>query len=151
MEEIARFDIHVTSSDTKTHINRSFEVNKEYSKLVFDVSYSPKYLEDVSKCMQLMRQRIKDVGFKEDFLPDKELAKAIPLANHISWSIDSPKDGYLGTKHKHNPHQILEISEEKSSFGFMPAKIVKGTWNITSSMNAILTDDVDIHIIVSGE
>ena len=151
MEEIVRFDIHVTSNDTKTHINNSFEVTKDYSKLVFDVAYSPKYLEDVSKCMHLMKQRLKDVGLKEDFFSDIELARSIPLANHISWSIDSPIDGYLGTKHKHNPHQTLVISEEKSSFGFKPAKVVKGTWNITSSLNAILTDEVDIRIIVSGE
>lgn len=150
MEKIEEFNWIVTKEQTKKHVIGSFNVNKPYKKLVFTCSYSPKYLEDQQECLQLMRKALDNIGVDQSEYTDIDLLDRVPLANHISWSIDSPKE-WIGTKHKHNPNQILTISEEKSTFGFITTKIYEGQWRITASLNAILTDEVKIDILIEGE
>ena len=150
LEKIEEFNWVVTKEQSKKHVVDTFEVKKAYKKLIFSCSYSPKYLEDQQECLKLMREAIEKAGLEQTDFSDIDLIERVPLANHISWSIDSPKE-WIGTKHKHNPNQILTISPEKSTFGFFNTPIYEGQWRITASLNAILTDEVEIHVLVEGE
>ena len=150
MEKITEFNWDVTSNETKKHISGDFLVNKPYHKLVFECSYSPKYLEDAQKGLAMMREAVVKADYLLSDFPDEELIKNMPLANHIGWSIDSPVE-LLGTKHNHNPNQRLEISHGRSTPGFKNTPIYEGKWTITASLNAVLTDKLTIHIVISGD
>lgn len=150
MEKITEFNWDITNNETKKHISGDFLVSKPYVKLVFECSYSPKYLEDAQKGLAMMREAVVKADYSLSDFPDEELLKNMPLANHIGWSIDSPVE-LLGTKHNHNPNQRLEISNGRSTPGFKNTPIYEGKWSITASMNAVLTDNVSIHIVISGD
>lgn len=149
MEKIIDFNWTVTPADSKKHIVGSFNIDKPYKKLVFNVSYDPKFEYDEEKCLTMMHESIIRAEYSLDDFPDVELRKNMPLANHISWSIDSPLE-LLGTKHKHNPNQVLEISNEESTYGFKRSPIYEGTWRITASLTAILTEEVNIKVEIEG-
>jgi len=150
MEKIAEFNWDITSADTKKHLNADFLVNKPYPKLIFECSYDPKYLEDAQKGLAMMKEAVVNADYLLQDFSDEELLKNMPLANHVSWSIDSPL-GFLGTKHKHDPYQLLEISNGHSTPGFVNSPIYEGRWSITASLNAVITDELHIHIVVSGD
>ena len=149
MESIFKTEYRVLPSEEFSHIKFSFMLNKDYSSLVVKTSYSPKYEEDEEKCLGLMREAVKNqTPYLE--LNDNDLINNLPLANHIGWSIDSPS-GYIGTKHMHNENQVHYISEDSSSSGFFKCKVEKGLWQITASINSIVTNYIDIVIEVEAE
>ena len=150
MVKIAEFNWKITSQDTKKHIKGDFLVDKPFEKLIFECSYTPKYLEDAQKGLQMMKQAVINADYSLSTFTDEELLKNMPLANHISWSVDSPIE-LVGTKHMHNPNQVLVISNGQSTPGFNNTPIYEGKWSITASLNAVLTDVIDIHIVVSGD
>ena len=150
MDKVAEFNWNISKEDTKRHINADFLVEKPYTRLIFDCSYTPKYLTDETIGLGMMRKEIVDAGYSNADYSDEELLKCMPLANHISWSIDSPL-GLVGTKHIHNPNQVLVVSNGGSTPGLKQTPIYEGRWAITASLNAILTNSVSIHIVVSGE
>ncbi len=150
MIKITEFNWDITKADTKRHLSADFLVDKPYSKLIFECSYTPKYLEDASQGLKMMREAIVNADYSLSDYPDEELLKSMPLANHISWSIDSPIE-LLGTKHEHNPNQVLTIGNGCSTPGFKNSPIYEGKWAITASLNAVLTDTLSIHIAIFGE
>lgn len=149
-ERIQEFAWHIVSDDAKKHVIGTFNIEKEYKSLDFTCSYSPKYLFDEEKSLVLMKEAIQRDGYSLEKYPDSELKKHIPLANLVSWSIDSP-EGFLGTKHKHNPNLVLSISKDKSTFGFKNSEIIQGQWRIIASLVSVVTDDVDLNVCVEGE
>ncbi len=150
MVKVAEFKWDITEADTKKHISGDFLVEKPFSKLVFECSYTPKYLEDAQKGLKMMREAVIKADYSLSDFPDEELLKNMPLANHIGWSIDSPVE-FLGTKHEHNPNQVLTIGNGCSTPGFKNSPIYEGRWAITASLNAVLTDTISIHITILGD
>lgn len=149
MEKIIEKIVRIYEKDMKSHIRIDFLVEKEYKSLVFKTYYCPKYDFDEQRANKHIYNCYIQADRAKDF-DSVEIAKALPLSNHIAWSIDSP-DGYLGTKHLSWAFQEHYISEQKSSWGFVPSRIVQGTWTLTASMNAIVSPFVDIWIKVEGE
>ncbi len=150
MDKITELNWNITSNETKKHLFADFLVERPYTKLIFECSYSPKYLEDAQKGLKMMREAVVNADYSLSDFPDEELLKNMPLANHIGWSIDSPVE-LLGTKHTHNPNQTLEISNGRSTPGFKNSPIYEGRWGITASLNAVITDTLSIHIVIYGE
>lgn len=150
MEKIAEFNWDITNNDTKKHLSADFMVEKPYTRLLFECSYTPKYLEDAQKGLEIMREAVVKAGYSLEDFPDDELIKNMPLANHVGWSIDSPIE-CIGTKHTHNPNQLQIISNGQSTPGFKNTPIYEGRWAITASLNAVITEKLAIHIVVSGE
>ncbi len=150
MEKIAEFNWDITNLDTKKHLSADFMVNKPFTRLVFECSYAPKYLEDQEKGLEMMREAVIKADYSLEDFPDSELLKNMPLANHIGWSVDSPIE-CVGTKHMHNPNQTLIISNGQTTPGFKNTPIYEGRWAITASLNAVITEKLSIHIVVSGE
>lgn len=150
MTKIAEFNWDITSADTKKHLSGDFLVDKPYDKLIFDCSYTPKYLEDNVAGLKMMKEALVKADWSLSKYTDEDLLKHMPLANHVSWSVDSPIE-FVGTKHKHDPHQILQVSNGQSTPGFKNTPIYEGRWTITASLNAVLTDKLSIHIVVSGD
>ena len=150
MEKIAEINWEITDKDTKKHLSTNFMVEKPYTRLIFECSYTPKYLEDAKRGLEIMREAVVKADYSLEDFPDEELLKNMPLANHIGWSIDSPIE-CIGTKHTHNPNQMLIISNGQSTPGFKNTPIYEGKWAITASLNAVITEKLSIHIVILGE
>lgn len=148
MKKLLEKTIKITEQDAKSHIRIDFFVPEGYQKLVINTSYSPKYEYDIDRCKAFVQKCYINADREGDFdsLP---LSSYLPLANHISWSIDSP-DGYIGTKHLSKPFQKHVISAEESSEGFLPTPIKSGKWSVTASINSIVTPWAEITIEVEG-
>lgn len=134
--------------DNKTHIKVSFEVPDGLKTLTVRTAYSPKYEYDEEKCIRLIDEGLS----KQDIaapLTREQKRRCVPLANHIAWSLyDGEKT--LGTEHRHKPDQTHTVSEVYSSNGFIKAKPLGGKWNLTVSVNGIVTDYIDVLIEVKG-
>ena len=150
MTKIAEFNWNITSADTKKHLTGDFMVDKPFEKLIFECSYTPKYLEDEQKGLQMMREALVKADYSLTKYKDEDLLKHMPLANHVSWSVDSPIE-LVGTKHMHDPNQVITISNGQSTPGFKHTPIYEGRWSFTASLNAVLTDTLSIHVVVMGE
>lgn len=150
MTKIAEFNWDITDADTKKHLSGDFIVDKPFERLIFECSYAPKYMDDEQKGLKMMKEALVNANYSLSKHPDEELLKYMPLANHVSWSIDSPIE-FVGTKHKHDPQQVLIVSNGQSTPGFKNTPIYEGRWAITASLNAVLTDKLSIHIVVSGD
>ncbi len=149
MEKIFEKLLRIYQKDMKSHIRIDFLVDKEYTKLVLKTYYCPKYDFDRDRATEHIHNCYIEAGRSEDF-EQSIVDKALPLANHIAWSIDSP-DAYLGTKHLSWAFQEHCISEQESSYGFLPSPIKAGKWTLTASTNAIVSPYVDIWLVVEGE
>lgn len=148
MKKLFTKTIKITERNAKSHIRIDFFVQEGYQKLVIYTSYSPKYEYDIDRCKAFVQKCYINADRTADFdtLP---LSSYLPLANHISWSIDSP-DGYIGTKHLSKPFQKHTISAEGASEGFFPTPIRSGQWSVTASINSIVTQWAEITIEVEG-
>lgn len=148
MKKLFEKTIKITEQDAKSHICIDFFVPDGYQKLVIDTSYSPKYEYDMARCKAFVQKCYinADREVDLDLLPTSSY---LPLANHVSWSIDCP-DGYIGTKHLSKPFQKHTISAEGSSEGFLPTPIRSGKWSVTASINSIVTPWAEITIKVEG-
>ncbi|MGN0796805.1 MAG: hypothetical protein ACI4M5_01210 [Christensenellales bacterium] len=148
MKKLFEKTIIITEQDAKSHIRIDFFVPEGYQKLVINTSYSPKYEYDMDRCKAFVQKCYINADREGDF-DALTMSSYLPLANHISWSIDSP-DGYIGTKHLSKPFQKHTISSEWASEGFLPTPIRSGQWSVTASINSIVTEWAEITIEVEG-
>lgn len=149
MEEIYNKIVRVYKNQQYTHFAVTFYVPQSFDKLIFETSYSPKYQDDFNTCMSIIKTTFASEGSYLN-LSEKEMSTNFPLKNHISWSFDSPSK-YLGTKHLSWKSQTHFISKNEASFGLTPSTIDVGVWTITASLNCIVTDWIDIALVVKGE
>lgn len=139
---LAKRKIHLTEDDNYRHIPVKISVPSGVKKLVFAIRYSPKYEENPSRCLRIIKQCICAQTGSEP--SDDEAMSYIPLANHLSFSLDSPR-GWLGTSHRHDYRQEIEIGES-SSAGFIDFIPCRGSYVLTVSVNAIVTPSIDVDI-----
>lgn len=62
----------------------------------------------------------------------------LPLRNLITVSIDDSR-GHRGACHRQDPVQELYLSERTASPGLTKGTIPEGTWTVTLSLHAIVT------------
>ncbi|MEG1608527.1 MAG: hypothetical protein RR348_01525, partial [Clostridia bacterium] len=146
MKEILNTSFRVFREDQSCHKFVGFDVVDNFDKLIFETSYCPKYLDDDKTSMSIIKNTIASEGAYLK-LSDEQLALNFPLKNHISWSFDSPSK-FVGTKHLSWQKQTHFVSAQDASFGLFPTQIEKGKWRVTASLNCIVTEWIDINIIV---
>ena len=143
---IAKRKIHLTWEDNYRHIPVKISVPAGLKKLVLSLRYSPKYEESPQRCARMIKQCISAQTGREP--TDEEISRHIPLANHLSFSVDAPC-AWLGTSHRHDYKQDIEIGE-KSSAGFVDFVPCRGSYILTVSVNAIVTPCLDLDITAEG-
>lgn len=129
-------DKTVVITESNTYIKVPFLVPEGQEKLKISFSYTPKYIENKEKSLELLREGVKKYApnqAAEDFLDE------LPLKNFVTLTLDSPL-GWAGTAHRHPNVQTHEISSDGSSRGFLTMPVVAGEWAITLAAFYIIED-----------
>lgn len=148
MEKIFETQIRLTPADNRTHVKVVFRVPEGLRQLRIRTAYTPKYLEDETQAMRLLRACFAHCAPEQNF-DERQTRLNLPLRNHIAWSIDTPH-GLVGTEHRHNPDQLHTIGPTFASSGMTPVPIEAGEWAVTASINALVTDIVTVTIEAEG-
>lgn len=132
--------------DEKKHFEFPFILEKNYKKLVVKFLYLPKEFHDKSKSIKMLIDCYAEVN---EVLSVKEAEKMLPLTNLLTISLDSPNKN-IGNAH--NPKNDVEffITKEKASYGFSPTEVMKGEWKVVISTHCILSDAVEMNLVVSA-
>ncbi|MBP1964154.1 hypothetical protein [Paenibacillus aceris] len=130
--------VHPNSS--KTHISYQFHLGSHVGKLRIHFAYEPKNLEDreISKSM-ILKSIHKYTEPNQSERLQAKWESFLPLKNLITLSVDDP-ERHRGAGHRHDPEQLLVISELEASPGFISGKLPAGLWNVTLSLHAIVTE-----------
>ncbi len=138
----------VLRNHSKMNIPISFQVPKGINKLVIELSYFPKELEDREENLRLIKENlIRDAG--EHWQEYTDYGEFMPLKNLITVSLDSPV-GYVGAAHRQSPDQSHKISAEFASPGFDKTEIYEGEWTLTFNLHAVVTEQCICEIGVMG-
>lgn len=130
--------VHPNSS--KTHISYRFHLGTQGGKLRIHFAYEPKNLEDQEQSKTMIFESINK--YTEPNQRERIQAKwesFLPLKNLITVSVDDP-ERHRGAGHRHDPEQLLVISELEASPGFVSGKMLAGMWHVTLSLHAIVTE-----------
>lgn len=129
----------VTPACSKSHITYRFFLTSAGGRLGIKFAYRPKQLEDLEKAKALIDRSI-ELYYETE---TQEQAKArfesyLPLNNLITVSVDGP-NGHRGAAHRHDPEQFLYLSPNEASPGLVCGDIMKGMWEVTLSLHAVVT------------
>lgn len=149
MQTVLKGRYVLTRKDQSTHRKIPFTVPCNAEKMHISVSYEPKYNYDEEYGLDLIeRSMLKQAG--EPLMSKGEMRAALPLDNHLSFSVDSP-DGPAGTAHRGNNVQHFTISAEGADGGFYPCEIKSGEWIFTVSVTCIITDEITVSLDIEVE
>lgn len=139
----------LTRNDQSTHRKIPFDVPDGVGKLHISVHYEPKYNYDVEYGLELIeRSMMKQAG--EPLMTKGEMRAALPLDNHLSFSLDSPS-GAVGTAHRGNNVQNFTICEDSADGGFYPCRIEQGVWTFVISVTCIITEKIEVAVKIEAE
>jgi hypothetical protein len=131
----------VTPLNSKAHISYKFHLGQRGGKLWISFAYEPKNLEDREQAKTMIFDSIDK--YSEPDQRERLQAKwesFLPLKNLVTVSVDDP-ERHRGAGHRHDPEQLLFLSEEEASPGLVSGKILTGMWEVTLSLHAIVTDN----------
>lgn len=139
--------ICISKQDCFKHIDIPFMVDEDYSRLIIKYSYTPKKYDGEDGYLQAL-SAFKDI-YGEHAVSESEVNSELPLNNHITLSF-SKGDELIGTAHRHANDMVLEMSMNPT-VGFYPTKIDKGSYAITLSCHAVLSEKIVARIEVYGQ
>jgi hypothetical protein len=140
MMSILEVEGQVTPVCSKTHISYKFYLDQTGGKLWISFAYEPKNLEDREQAKRMIFESIEK--YTEADQRERIQVKwesYLPLKNLITVSVDDAK-GHRGAGHRHDPEQLLFLSEEGASPGLVRGTILPGMWEVTLSIHAIVTN-----------
>lgn len=135
----------LTPSQSKTNIRFDFEVPGGVKALRVEYKYSPKYVENKEKSVEMISLAAKKYG--EEI---KSFDDFLPLSNLVTLSFDDC-NGYRGACHRHPNEQSIYISSEASTPGIINSPITQGMWSVTLNVHFVGSDEVEYSIKIEGE
>ena len=135
----------LTPSQSKTNILFDFEVPGGVKALRVEYKYSPKYVENKEKSVEMISLAAKKYG--EEI---KSFDDLLPLSNLVTLSFDDC-NGYRGACHRHPNEQSIYISSEASTPGIINSPITQGMWSVTLNVHFVGSDEVEYSIKIEGE
>ncbi|QGQ94737.1 hypothetical protein EHS13_07500 [Paenibacillus psychroresistens] len=130
----------VTPVNSRSHITYSFDLRQPIGKLNIRFSYHPKRLEDPERSKEMILASIeKYSGLENSDLEQAKWESFLPLTNLITLSVDDPQ-GHRGAGHRHDPEQLIRLSEHQASPGFVSGPIIEGIWKVTLSLHGIVSE-----------
>ncbi len=138
--------ITIKKMQSKTNIKVPFNVDKNYDKLIIEYSYSPKHTHDEDICKPAILK-----AFDEYEILNKNWQEFYPIGNLITVSLDDENGEYLGCAHNQKPQNTYEIAKDKSSYGFYPKQITKGTYCVVLNVHLVFHEDVKYHLHICAQ
>jgi hypothetical protein len=132
-----------TKEDDATHKRWSFDVPEGAERLTIDFSFDPPHCgreEGIKEILRTLSAEAPGRVFSE-----VEVLSFLNVKNHVVLSLDSP-DGWVGTRHFCNPKQHFEIAADYADYGFKPAALTAGRWEITLSFNSVVSDELNCRL-----
>lgn len=142
-------ELKLSQKDHQTNIVIPFQLNQAAEKLVIDFSYDPPVVDEKAARIQI-RQALKQ------FVPATEQKKwgnvdrYLPLQNLITLSL-TYENQYVGAHHKKDNHQIIIISKQETSKGFVKRTVEAGEWEIQLNAHCIGSENVTVSLYVRME
>jgi hypothetical protein len=118
---------------------------KGVKTLTIKYNYSPKYIEDRVKAVEIIRECFD----KYDEQIIGKPANYLPVSNLITISVDE-NGKYRGAAHRQSNAQVHILSKTFASPGFTKGEIEQGEWDITLNVHSV-NCDVDYFITVEGD
>lgn len=150
MQLIFEKEKKLNPKDTKTNVELQFYVSQDLKKMEIQFEYSPKNLEDEERAHSYIDEGFEKYApapFRKGYKPWRDY---LPVKNLLTVSLDSPK-GYLGCAHRQDSVQTHIITEADASYGFVPAELPQGLWQITINVHALVSDECVFKLKVFGE
>ena len=147
MITVFSLDSEITKEQCFNHLEFPFELEKRYSLLKIYYSYSPKEY-DGRDALMLAREAFKEAYGNVSTVLEEQVVKELPLKNHVTLSLSKGKT-LIGTAHRHANDMIIEIGE-RSTVGFDSVKLESGSYAITLSVHALLSDKLNFKLRVEA-
>lgn len=150
MEILLQKEIVFTVKDNRTNYCISFETKRDYDHLEFVCEYSPKTISDPELVAREVAQGMEKSGWTGRKLFPADMDECKVLMNLVTFSLDYEGE-YVGCAHRHDPEQVIVISEHGSSSGFFARKAAKGKWKVVLNVHAAIPEhELTYHLTVMG-
>ncbi len=136
--------------DSRKNFTYFFTLDREYSRLKIDFSYSPKELRDELASERYIRETLRRDTPEELEKPDFDWRDYLYLKNLLTLSADF-EGIYRGCHHCHPAVQQISLGTDfaTTSEGFYPGPVGPGKWRIVLSAHAVVVP-CDCVIRVTG-
>lgn len=150
MEILLQKEFVFHPEDDRTNRIISFETERDYDHLEFVCEYSPKTISDPDLVAREVQKGMDKNGWTGRKLFPADMDECKVLMNFVTFSLDHEGE-YVGCAHRHDPEQIIVISEQGSSRGFFAHKAAKGNWRIVLNVQAAIPEhELTYHLTVIG-
>ncbi len=139
--------IEIRKEDCFRHIDLPFEVGGDYSRLIIKYSYAPKKYCGTD-AYDIAYEAFKE-AYGDSLVSENEIRRELPLNNHVTLSL-AKGETLIGTAHKHSNDMSVEVGEN-STVGFKPFKVERGSYVITLSCHAVLSEKIIAKVEVYGQ
>lgn len=148
MDKVFDRTLSFTREDNKKNIPIPFFVPEGVQALRICFSYSPKLPDDREEQLRLAEENIRRdaPGHWGD---EYDAQSYLPLKNLLTLSLDDPF-GYRGAAHRQDPEQEHWIREDSASPGFLPGKLPEGSYRLTVSVHALVTETCEAQLLVEA-
>ena len=150
MEILLQKEFVFQPEDDRTNRIISFETERDYDHLEFVCEYSPKTISDPDLVAREVQKGMDKNGWTGRKLFPADMDECKVLMNFVTFSLDHEGE-YVGCAHRHDPEQVIVISEQGSSRGFFAHKAAKGNWRIVLNVQAAIPEhELTYHLTVIG-
>ena len=125
MEILLQKEIVFTVKDNRTNYCISFETERDYDHLEFVCEYSPKTISDPELVAREVAQGMEKSGWTGRKLFPADMDECKVLMNLVTFSLDYEGE-YVGCAHRHDPEQVIVISEQGPPGVFFARRAKKG-------------------------
>lgn len=139
----------LTPEDNQHNLKIPFSIHEEKSILKIWFDYAPKYVE-TNEALEAISRAL------PSFIPEAfqteygNPADYLPLENLITTSL-TYETVYLGAHHKSAEEQVIQISAEKSSPGYLKQAVRSGNWELQMNLHAVVSNRIKLNVRIEVE
>lgn len=150
MDILLQKEYRFTPQDDRTNVCLTFQTTRDYDRLEFSCRYSPKTIAEPALVQREVEAGFARSGWEGRELFPEDMDECKVLLNFVTFSLDY-EGKYVGCAHRHDPEQVIVISEQGSTRGFFAHKAAKGTWRIVLNIQAVIPEhEVLYELTVTG-
>lgn len=139
MEILLQKEFVFTPKDDRTNRCIEFETDRDYDRLEFTCTYTPKTISDPDLVKREVAAGMARSGWEGRELFPEDLDECKVLMNFVTFSLDH-EGKYVGCAHRHDPEQVIVVSEHGSTRGFFQHKAAKGRWRVVLNVQAAIPE-----------
>ncbi|WP_028273410.1 hypothetical protein [Atopococcus tabaci] len=139
----------LTPADNQTNIPLTFQLEKEYERLVIEFAYGPSHATE-AEAFEQVREALGNYFPSDEPVADELVRAHLPVENLVTLSL-SYNGEYLGARHTKERDLKVVLSEEKASLGFAPQPILPGKWEVQLNAHSVASEKVIANLRVCAE